>query len=282
MTRIDDHAIQITPEVTLAATSYAPDDEPERVVIISSGTGFPRSFYRHAAAYLQARGAFVVTYDYRGIADSASDALLQHTDLPDWAEDLDAVITWATANHPDLPMFHIGHSVGGHIAALSAQAHRFEKQLLIACGAGTLWQHFISRWPLELYFWWILGVFSLLRWGHIRPVGGWAGAPLPGPVFRTWRRWSHRSRYHAEEVESWHARHPDAQIDSPIEFWVFTDDGICTPRSAQTIMDCFPDADTTMRIIEPSTYGLKKIGHEGAFRKNHPLWEQWWESLNNS
>jgi predicted alpha/beta hydrolase len=270
----------VTPDgVELAATSYTPDGDVTRAVIVSSGTGFPMAFYRHFAEFLRARGALVVTYDYRGIDGSATPELLGRADLPDWAEDLDAVVRWVAGRHPELPLHHVGHSVGGHLVAFSKESHRFAGHQFVAVGAGTMWQHFVSRWPLEIYFWWVLGALSLMLWGHLKAVAGWGGTPLPGPVFRTWRRWSHQTSYYRADVEAWRRDHPDARADRPITFWVFTDDGIATPRASRTIQACFPDAPIEVKTVAPEDYGLARIGHEGAFRRAEPLWEGLWEAM---
>ena len=55
----------------LAATLYRPTGAARGAVIVSSATAVPRRFYRHFAAELAGAGYTVVTYDYRGIGDSA-------------------------------------------------------------------------------------------------------------------------------------------------------------------------------------------------------------------
>lgn len=273
-----DLALDADPGVTLAATVFAPDGPATVAVVVSSGTGFRRRTYRHLAAWLCERGALVVTYDFRGIGDSATDALLQEADLPDWGRDLDAVLAWVAEAHPDLPVVHLGHSAGGHIVGFSRRARRVRRHLFVAVGAGTLWQHFVRRWPLELWFWWGLGAWNLARWGSLRPGGGWTGTALPGPVFRTWRRWSHRSRYHADEVARFDAEHVLPAMP-PITSWVFTDDGIATPRSARTVLDAFPGATSRLEVVAPHEVGLRSIGHGGAFRDAEALWERWWSEV---
>ncbi|MDP3370866.1 MAG: alpha/beta hydrolase, partial [Brevundimonas sp.] len=45
-------------------------EAPTVAVLVSSGTGFPKGFYDRFARHLAARGAVVLTYDFRGIAGS--------------------------------------------------------------------------------------------------------------------------------------------------------------------------------------------------------------------
>jgi predicted alpha/beta hydrolase len=285
MSETPEHVTIPTTGGTLAASYFRPIHAPTAIVIISSGTGYKRAFYRHFAQFCVENGAAAIAYDYRGIGARPDSPLLQTMDISDWAQDLDAVIRWADASHPGVPILHVGHSVGGHLVALSAQARRVHQHLLVASGSGTFWHHFKSRWPLELYFWWILGPYSLLRWGFLNRVGGWTGSAVPGPAFRTWRRWSHRRRYFAEAVKAWRQRQDPSPAKAPIEkvpieSWVFADDGICTPLAARTILANFDPAQIQMRVVAPKDYGWSSIGHDGAFRAGkEALWRDWWASL---
>ncbi|MEM8711136.1 MAG: alpha/beta fold hydrolase [Planctomycetota bacterium] len=274
----DDSIVVTDVGVSLTTTVYRPDVSPSVAIVMSSGTGFGRSFYRRLAEFFCDKGAAVVTYDYRAIGDSSSPELLQETDIPDWGRDLDAVLSWTRGAFSGSRVVHVGHSAGGHIVAFSKRAREIEKHLFVAVGSGTLWQHFVSRWPMEIYFWWILGPISLALRGHIAKIGGWTGTPLPAPAFRTWRRWSHRGRYYEKDVLEWNRQHSIGPV-SEIQSWVFTDDGICTPRTAQTILDCFPGALKSMEVVAPAEVGLERIGHEGVFRKKSPVWDRMWASI---
>lgn len=95
-------------------------ERPRLAVLVSAGTGFPRSFYRHFAADLAQRGAVVLCYDYRGIADSRGGSLRGSTiDYPDWGRlDAPAALEALHRAAPELPLTHAAHSVGGHFLGL--------------------------------------------------------------------------------------------------------------------------------------------------------------------
>lgn len=252
-------------------------DAPKLAVLVSSGTGFPRRFYRHMATYLAARGCIVLTYDYRGIGESGSDDLansgIRYTD---WGRyDLPAAIRALQDAAPGLPITHIAHSVGGHFLGLAPNHDAIARHAFVSVGSGYIGHHHWRSIPLEAFFWLGIGPYSLARWGYVRPVGGWKGEALPPDVFRTWRKWCFQPRYFAQSVQRDLAPEHYAAVTSPIRSWIFSDDPIATERTSQTILQMYPNAPKEMNVTKPSNYGLKRIGHEGAFLKGRDrIWDQ--------
>lgn len=259
--------------------------EPQIAVMISAGTGFPRRFYRHAASYLAARGAVVLTYDYRGIGGSAA-GNLKHSgiDYPDWGRfDMPAALETLAATGPGLPLTHLAHSVGGHFLGLMPNHARIARHAFASVGTGYFGGHHLRNLPLEFYFWWGMGSYSLLRHGYVKPVGGWQGEPLPPRLFRTWRRWSHRRAYFRSDLGTRIAPHAYHEVASPIRSWIFPDDPIATPRSARDLLDCYPNAPNEIVHRRPAEAGVRRIGHEGAFRPGREaLWAEWWQWLSGA
>lgn len=256
-------------------------NDPIAAILVSSGTGFPQSFYDPIARYLSGRGAAVLTYDYRGIAASRGTWPDPAIDVPDWGRlDMNAAIRFLRQRYPDLPIVHIGHSVGGHLIGFASAHREIMRHALVCCGSGTWYKHWPSRWMLELYFWWWLGPLSIARTGEVRPKGGWRGSPLPRQVFRTWRRWSHQGGYYREELANGLAPNYFGEISGPIRSWIFKDDGIGTARAAKDILDCFPNARSGIISRQPADYGLVRLGHQGCFRPGcEAIWDEWWEWL---
>ncbi|MGR3622938.1 alpha/beta hydrolase family protein [Pseudophaeobacter sp.] len=257
-------------------------EDPQLAVLISAGTGFPRQFYQPLAEFLAERGAVVLTYDYRGIAESRSGDLAKSTiDLPDWGRfDMVAAVETLAQSAPGLRITHLAHSVGGHFLGLMSNHHRIDRHAFVAVGSGYFGVHHLRNRPLELYFWWGLGTYSLLRWGHLKAFGGWSGEALPPRVFRTWRRWSQRRSYFRPDFD--HALKPQhyGEVTAPIRSWIFEDDPIATSKSAQDLMGCYPNAPKSLQLRSPSDIGVKRIGHDGAFRPGRErLWQECWDWL---
>ncbi len=259
--------------------------EPTVAILISAGTGFPRQFYNSIATYLAARGAIALTYDYRGIGGSAGDDLAtSDIEYSDWGRfDAAAALDALEDAAPGLPLTHLCHSVGGHFIGLMANHSKITRHAFVSVGTGFFGGHHLRNIPSELYFWWGLGPYSLLRYGYIKAVGGWQGEPLPPRLFKTWRRWSHRRSYFRPDLARSLAPHQYDKVTAPIRSWIFPDDPIATPSTAADLLECYPAAPHEVILRKPSDVGVTRIGHEGALRKGREvLWAEFWEWLSTS
>lgn len=87
--------------------------------------------YEHVAAWLGERGAAVHAYDHRGHGRSAGRRC--HVDrFAELLDDLERLVDTVRAEHPALPIFLLGHSMGGLVTA----AFLAERQPVLA-GAAT-------------------------------------------------------------------------------------------------------------------------------------------------
>jgi len=256
--------------------------QPQIAVLISAGTGFPRSFYRHIAQDLTQRGATVLTYDYRGIGGSftTQEAFLQ-IEYADWGRyDTAAAIDALEAHAPGIPITHIAHSVGGHFLGLLSNNHKVARHAFVSVGTGYNGRHSLRYRPVELYFWWVFGSYMLARFGYIPSRGGWRGAPLPPKLFRTWRRWAQRRAYFAPEIGTTLAPAQYDQVTAPIRSWIFSDDPIATRGSGRDLLDVYPTAKRVLTLRTPHVLGVTKVGHDGAFRPGREqLWAEIWDWL---
>ncbi|WP_018995698.1 alpha/beta hydrolase family protein [Hirschia maritima] len=253
---------------------------PKRAILISAGTGFPRRFYKRAANYLAEQGAIVLTYDYREIGDSTSgDISKSQVQYTDWGRyDLNAAVEELDKVSDGLPIMHVAHSVGGHFIGVATNHTKIKKHANIAVGVGYWGAHKMLYWPLEMFFWWIMGTFSLARWNYIKSIGGWRGAPLPKNVFTTWRRWSSKSSYFKDELNDFMQPQHYDEVIAPFKSWVFTDDPIATVKATKSLMEVYPNASSEISICHPQDIGVNTIGHDGAFRVGRDaLWQQWWD-----
>jgi alpha-beta hydrolase superfamily lysophospholipase len=96
--------------------------EPRYVVLLAHGYGEHARRYDHVADALVADGAAVYAPDHLGHGRSEGDRALVH-DVEDMVSDLALVAERASAEHPDVPVVLIGHSMGGLIATRYAQQH---------------------------------------------------------------------------------------------------------------------------------------------------------------
>jgi alpha-beta hydrolase superfamily lysophospholipase len=109
--------------VRLYRQSWLPDGPARAVVVIAHGAGEHSGRYSHVAARLLGEGYAVYALDHRGHGRSEGPrAVIDRIDNA--VEDLDQVIVNAASEYPGVPLFLLGHSMGGTIAVRYAIAHQ--------------------------------------------------------------------------------------------------------------------------------------------------------------
>lgn len=109
--------------VRLYSQSWLPDGPPRAVVVIAHGAGEHSGRYAHVAARLVDEGYAIYALDHRGHGRSeGARAVIDRVDNA--VEDLDQLIVLAASEHPGVPLFLLGHSMGGTISVRYATAHQ--------------------------------------------------------------------------------------------------------------------------------------------------------------
>jgi acylglycerol lipase len=109
---------------------WLPDADPKAVVFIAHGLAEHGGRYAHVGAALSDRGYAVYAIDHRGHGKSAGQRS-QIDSIDQVAADLHAFVAVMRDNHPGLPVFLLGHSMGGAIAFAYALRHQSELAGLI-------------------------------------------------------------------------------------------------------------------------------------------------------
>lgn len=97
-------------------------DEPAGVLLVCHGLGEHSGRYRTVEDTLVPDGWAVYGLDHRGHGRSGG-RRAHLDDYADWLADFDAFRRLVTARHPGLPIFLLGHSMGGQIALAYALDH---------------------------------------------------------------------------------------------------------------------------------------------------------------
>ncbi|MGV1007666.1 MAG: alpha/beta hydrolase [Dermatophilaceae bacterium] len=132
-----------TPDgVDLFLYSWEPDDgQPKAIVQIVHGMAEHAARYEHVARALTDAGYAVYANDHRGHGHTAGsvEAMGHLADDDGWhktTEDLLLVLRRATAEHPGIPVFMVGHSMGAILARTFAITHGRELDGLVLSAAG--------------------------------------------------------------------------------------------------------------------------------------------------
>lgn len=101
---------------------HLPEGEPTGVLLICHGLGEHSGRYGNVVQAVAPDGWAVYGLDHRG--HGRSEGRRAHLDsYPDWLADFDTFRRHVTARHPGLPVFLLGHSMGGQIALAYALDH---------------------------------------------------------------------------------------------------------------------------------------------------------------
>lgn len=270
---VSDDALRISArdDYALAATLCRPDRGFRGAVIVSSATAVPRRFYRHFAAELAAAGYAVVTYDYRGIGESAP-ASLKGFDARtrDWGLlDMAGVIDWAYDELGAAKLFLVGHSVGGQVAGLLDNADKIDGMVTVSAQSGY-WaiqggeQKWLAGFHMHVTFPVLTRLVGYMPWS-------WLGNALDlpkGPALE-WSRWCRDPNYLLGDESLPLERF--AMFEAPVLAYSIGDDKWGTQLAVNAMMSAYPNVER--RHIEPADHGMASIGHFGYFRPaSRPLW----------
>ena len=283
-TRPDGRAAEVVPvtfHVTasdgyrLAARRYSVP-EPRARIVMAGATGVPQGFYRRFASHAASAGFEVVTFDYRGIGDSAPATLRGfRMDYRDWARlDLAAVVDDTADDQVSTHL--VAHSYGGQALRLLPDPSRL--QSMHAFGTGTGWSGYMPR--LEQLrvrvLWDLAGPVVTRSAGYLAWSRLGLGEDLPLDVYRQWKRWCRYPNHYFEDPDISAEMVPlFERVDITIVAINSTDDRWIPPVSRDAFMAFYRNAQVTTRDIRPRDLGVTSLGHMGYFRQDAtPLWDE--------
>lgn len=245
----------------------------DTVVLVNAATGVPRQFYKYFAAYFRDNGWTTVTYDYRGIGESAPPSLRGFTvRMRDWALiDIPEVIDWVSSEFRPQRLFAVGHSFGGQGIGLIERPQRITAMVGVSAQSGY-WgvqggvEKYRARFAVTVLIPVLTRLFGYFPWSRFA-----AGEDLPAGVALEWARWC-RDRNYLLGDETLPLGRYDA-FAAPILAYSIEDDDWGTAPAVDDMMRAY--RDVTRRHLVPADYGLDKIGHMGFFRSgSEAIWDE--------
>lgn len=271
------HSLTMPDGNALVFRTFSATGTPKAAVIIPSAMGVAQKFYGEFAQWLAKQGYHVTTFDYRGIGFSAPRSLRGYAvNIFDWArQDCAAIIDHVKTQLPDLPLYWIGHSLGGQLLGLIPNRERIDRVVTVATGSGY-WLE--NTWRTKSVVWWLWYVVTPLA---LRMAGYFPGkrlrkvGDLPHGVMAQWRRWC-LNREYVVGAEGEQVREAYASVRTPMLSLSFTDDEMMSARGIKSLHGLYVNAPVEYRRIAPPDVGVKHIGHFGFFRPKfeQTLWQQ--------
>lgn len=270
--------IETADRFRLAVHLHAASAPTRAVALIVPAMAVPKEYYAALGDWLSRRGFDVLTFDFRGIGESARTPLRGfQADILTWAQqDCAALLAAARARAAGRPLVWIGHSLGGQILAMTPGHESLAAAVTVSCGVGY-WRE--NAFPLRLYSWflWFVAVpVATAICGYfpgraLRMVGD-----LPKGVIEQWSRWCRHPEY-AVGVEGEPMRDRYRKVSLPLLSLSFTDDEYMSERNVAVLHGFYENAHRDMRRIAPRDFGLRRIGHFGFFRPR--TGERLWPSM---
>lgn len=245
---------------------------PSLTVSINGATGVPASFYRPFARWLALqKNAAVLIWDYRDFGKSGAPYRSPAT-MTDWAiADPTAIRLWLKARFPVLPLWVIGHSLGGMALAFQPGTSRISRIITLASGQGHVRDH---PWPFQAFAWLLwygIGPLSTVLLGYLpgRRLG--LGNDLPKGVFWQWRRWLLDRGSLPADPPLGGLQQPG--YGGPLTVIAIEDDQMIPPSAVRKLANWHPNAQAEHRILRPAEFGLPGIGHILVFSaRNSAVW----------
>jgi predicted alpha/beta hydrolase len=260
----------------LCGALFQPKGRPEAAVVFHGATAVPHTYYNAFAEWLAVdRRLAVLTYDYRDFGASAGgDIAASRATMADWGlSDQPAALAALRKAVPGVPIWVIGHSLGGLMLGFHSAMAGVERVITVGSGMVHLTDH---PWPYRAKaaaFWYGHGPALVGTMGYL--PGRWSGlgVDLPAGVYWQWRRWCMgRGSFLRDVGDS--LPMPDASVvTAAMKLVAVADDDVVPPAAVWRLMAQHRQAMLRQKVLRPADFGLARIGHLGAFaRRNSVVW----------
>ena len=261
------------PGPTPLTGSWHPATAPVGVAVFNGATGVPHSFYRHFSKWLaEEHQISCLTYDYRDFGASARGHVRNVTaTMADWGiHDQQAARDWVSQRAEGLPLWVIGHSLGGLMLSYQSRTDEISRVIAVCSGPVHTMDH---PWPYQAKvraLWYGLGPIAMATFGYVPAQMSGLGSDIPGPVFRQWKRWCTTAGF---EVQDQTVPAPGAGPRCALRTIGVSDDGAVPPHVANRLGQRYPNCTHEHVVLRPKDFGVKSVGHTSIFsRRNAAMW----------
>ena len=259
----------------LHARLYLTKVPAKAVAVLNGATGVPQGYYAAFAQWLaDTQDIICMTYDYRDFGVSAEKLRSSKATMADWGiHDQQAARDHLSQMFPDLPLWVIGHSLGGLMLSFQRDLDRIDRVITVASGPVNLSDHPFPYRLTAAAYWFAIGPVATWLVGYMPGKRLRFGEDIPAGVYWQWRRWcSNRGAFIADMGDPLPV--PDmAGLKAPLKLVAIADDTLVPPHCVWRVMEFHQRAPKSQLTVVPADYGLERIGHIAPFAaRNRAIW----------
>jgi predicted alpha/beta hydrolase len=226
-------------------------------VVMMAALGMGARFYQPLASALQEKGINVALLEQRGHGDSA----WQASRRCDWGfreplvDEIPAALEWLKTTAPDQPVYLMGHSLGGHYAAMAAGLYPTQVDGVILAACGSPWVGGFSgktARQLKILCKLIPPACALLGYYPGKQLG--FGGREARTLMTDWLAVANTNRYQAsglsEDLDS-----GIAAYTGPVLCLRMQDDAFAPRESVHAVSDKFIQAEVEHRVLNTQVLG---------------------------
>ncbi|WP_208354480.1 alpha/beta fold hydrolase [Pseudaestuariivita rosea] len=264
-------------QAVLRGTLTMPNVTPHATIVLNGATGVPHRFYGAFAKWLaDHHNIACLTYDYRDFGASVTGPMQQsRAIMADWGvTDQQVARDWLDQRFPDVPLWVIGHSLGGFLLPFQRRLDRIARVIAVASGPVHVSDH---PWPYQAMarlFWYGHGPALTRMLGYLPGRFSGLGEDLPAGVYLQWRRWCTSRNFFRADFGRTLPQPRWAGVTAPVKLVALVDDPVTPPHCVWKLKEFYSGAPVETLSINPKAHGLGRVGHLRAFsRKNAALWD---------
>jgi predicted alpha/beta hydrolase len=249
--------------VSLGGALFVPETEPKAIAVVAPAMAVLQRMYRAFAGHLADHGIATLTFDYRGMGESAPRSLRGYrATATEWGtQDMTGAIDFARQRFGDKATFLVGHSIGGQLLGMCPRAPSLRAAVLVAASS-CYWKMWTGAHRAAMWLNWHAMPVVSRAVGFLPMRAAGQGENLPLGVALDWATWGRHPRSVASSALAHHA-----QLKIPLRAYIIDDDNYAPRRSVEELLTFYEAAPKEVKVVTPTDFGTRRIGHFGIFRR---------------
>lgn len=251
------------------------------LIIINPATAIDISYYKYVIEYLNRKQFNVFVWNYSCFSEEGAQnlagSLFKYSDIG--RDEIPAAFAKAKELCPDLPLFCIGHSVGGQHIVFVENKKLLDGLIAVGSSAGYIWYMPLSYGLKAFFFFNVFAPITSFFYKYVPASKLNLMKDLPAPLVKEWRRWCNEKELFFSPKYYGHLLTQEnyTNFEFPIHVIVADDDEICTPRNMKNFWKHIKSKkEINFHTYMAKDFSRKKLGHFGYFQKGR---EQIWSDI---